>query len=119
MKVRITGFLLVVFSISMIAKSQQSSFIPVKINDNSVVLQRNNELLKVEFIAQTMVRVQYSPKNEFDGNGTIICLPQNKMALNILVEDNRNSVSLKSLWASLVMFTIFSLNVDFSFEMAS
>ncbi len=97
MKVKIIVFLLVIFPISSIAKPQQSSFSLVKISDNAVVLQRNDELLKVEYCSPTIVRVQYSPKNEFDGNGTIICLPQNKMALNILVEDRINNVSLKSL----------------------
>ena len=96
MRAKILIFLLVVLPISVIAKPLGTSFSLIRVDYNAVVLQRNNELLKVEFVTSTIVRIQYTPADKFEGNGTIICLPQESQLFDVSVEDGKDCLLLKS-----------------------
>lgn len=47
-----------------------------KKTDNGIVMSRDGELLKVEFVNPAVVRVQYVPEGQLTDNGTIVCLPR-------------------------------------------
>ena len=96
MRAKILIFLLAVLPISVIAKPLGTSFSLLRVDYNAVVLQRNNELLKVEFVTSTIVRIQYTPADKFEGNGTIICLPQESQLFDVSVEDGKDCLLLKS-----------------------
>jgi alpha-D-xyloside xylohydrolase len=46
------------------------------INGNGIDCRLTNGLLRVEFVASDIVRVQYTPELAFCGNGTAVCIPR-------------------------------------------
>ena len=97
----ITNILVMLFSYSpsqMVNKLNADSvgFFTMKKAKNAVLLKRNTEQLKVEFLSADIVRLQYVPEGQLKNNETDICIPRNENNVSFTVVESKDKISLQS-----------------------
>lgn len=69
----------------------------IKKEKNGILMNSQKQQLKIEFINQAVVRVQYVPEGELKDNGTIVCLPSRKeKTVPFKLTEKENVVFVKS-----------------------
>ena len=76
-------------------KRNVSSF-KVKKETSGVLMRRDKEQLKVEFVNPEVVRVQYVPAGELKDNATDMCVPRKESIVSFKFVDKGNTLALQS-----------------------
>ncbi|WP_448702385.1 glycoside hydrolase family 31 protein [Mucilaginibacter sp. AW1-3] len=100
----ILGYMiLMVLIVPVFCYAQNTDTYSCKKQKNRVVLRQGNRKLSVQFIDPAIVRVQFVPEGTFKDNGTDVCIPRRSEKVAYTVQENENSVILRS---TLIKLTI-------------